>query len=76
MGGEPINGQVKRNKGAFYSFSKNKATKHISNVSISNGLAWSDKLKKFYYIDTHKGVIDEYDFDIFNGSISKSCFYK
>lgn len=71
MGGEPINGQVKRNKGAFYSFSNKKVTKHIPTVSISNGLAWNDKLKKFYYTDTHKGTVDEYDFDIVNGTISK-----
>lgn len=71
MGGEPINGQVKKNKGAFYSFSKNKTNKHIPVVTISNGLAWNDELKKFYYIDTPKDTVDEYDFDIVNGTISK-----
>lgn len=71
MGGEPVNGQVKRNKGTLYSFSKNEVTKHISGIGISNGLAWNDELKKIYYIDSHKGFLEEYDFDINNGTICK-----
>lgn len=71
MGGEPISGYILPHKGSFYSFSKNKIMEHITKVGISNGLAWNDDLKKFYYIDTHKGTIDEYDFDIANGTICK-----
>lgn len=71
MGGEPENGNVKKEKGALYSFYKNKTTKHISKIGISNGLAWNPELKKFYYIDTHKGTVDAYDFDSKNGSICK-----
>lgn len=74
MGGEPENGQVKREKGSLFSFQNNRVTSHISKVGISNGLAWSTELKKFYYIDSHRGTIDEYDFDIESGNICE-CYF-
>lgn len=70
MGGEPVNGHVKREKGSLFSFQNNKVTNHVSKIGISNGLAWSTALNKFYYIDSHRGTVDEYDFDIKNGTIS------
>ncbi|KAJ8918478.1 hypothetical protein NQ315_008175 [Exocentrus adspersus] len=69
MGGEPVNGQVKREKGSLFSFQNNRTKTHLSKVGISNGLAWSTELNKFYYIDSHRGTVDEYDFDIQKGSI-------
>lgn len=71
MGGEPVSGFILAHKGALYSFANNEITEHITEVGISNGLTWNDELKKFYYTDTHKGTIDEYDFDIVNGTICK-----
>nr|CAI5866616.1 unnamed protein product [Callosobruchus analis] len=70
MGGEPVNGQVKREKGGLYSFQNNKVKKHISKVGISNGLAWNTELKKFYYVDSHNRSVVEYDFDEKAGEIS------
>ncbi|KAJ8960667.1 hypothetical protein NQ314_006059 [Rhamnusium bicolor] len=69
MGGEPVNGDVKREKGSFFSFQNGKVTTHIKKIGISNGLAWNTELNKFYYIDTHKGTVEEYDYDISDGSI-------
>lgn len=71
MGGEPVSGYILPNKGALYSFSNNEIREHISKVGISNGLTWNDELKKMYYIDSHKGTLDEYDFDIDEGTICK-----
>lgn len=60
-------------KGSLYSFGPNSQfVKRWSDIRISNGLAWNDKISKFYYIDTLKEVIDQYDFDINTGSI---CIY-
>lgn len=72
MGPQPINGYVEPHKGSFISFGPNKTVKtHITNVGISNGLTWSLDNKYLYYIDTHKGTVDQYDFDITNGTICK-----
>lgn len=72
MGGEPINGQVKPNKGGLFSLGPNKQIKkHLSNVWISNGLAWNQDLTKMYYIDSPKRTIDEYEIDIKHGTLCK-----
>nr|XP_023014163.1 regucalcin-like isoform X1 [Leptinotarsa decemlineata] len=70
MGGEPVNGQVKLEKGSLFSFRNNKITTHLTKIGISNGLAWNENLKKMYYIDTIAGSVNEYDFDIENGTIA------
>ncbi|KAJ3654214.1 hypothetical protein Zmor_013416 [Zophobas morio] len=71
MGPQPVNGYVEPHKGCFVSFGPNKQVKtHMTKVGISNGLAWSLDNKHFYYIDTHKGTVDQYDFDLKNGTIS------
>ena len=73
MGEEPENGHVARNKGGLFSIdSSQKFKKHLSNISISNGLAWSSDLKKMYYIDSLKVTIDEYEVDLKHGSL---CIY-
>lgn len=70
MGAEPVLGHVEPNKGSFISLGPDKRPKtHITKVGISNGLTWSLDNKKFYYIDTPKGVVEEFDFDIENGTI-------
>lgn len=71
MGKEGANVAVEPHKGAVYSITKNEVRKQIPLAGISNGLAWNDELKKFYYIDTHNKTVDEYDFDIVNGTICK-----
>ncbi|CAH0557444.1 unnamed protein product [Brassicogethes aeneus] len=72
MGGEPENGAVKREKGALFSLVKGQAKQHLSKIGISNGLAWTTDNKTMYYIDSHKGYLEQFDFDIVNGTISNS----
>ncbi|XP_068159481.1 regucalcin isoform X1 [Drosophila tropicalis] len=38
-----------------------------TDVGISNGLAWDEKAKKFYYIDTTDYEVKSYDFDFETG---------
>uniref|UniRef100_U5EWT8 Regucalcin n=1 Tax=Corethrella appendiculata TaxID=1370023 RepID=U5EWT8_9DIPT len=50
-------------QGNFYRFDmKTKKFVHLkSKICISNGLAWNEKLGKFYYIDTKDQEVKEYD---------------
>lgn len=41
-----------------------------SDVGISNGLAWDEKAKKFYYIDTTDYEVKSYDYDFNTGVAS------
>ncbi|KAF5301531.1 hypothetical protein FQR65_LT08835 [Abscondita terminalis] len=49
--------------GSLYSVSQKQIKKHFSGVSISNGLTWSKCSKKFYYNDSSKNTVDEFDYD-------------
>ncbi|KAJ8973399.1 hypothetical protein NQ317_006465, partial [Molorchus minor] len=72
IGAPPVDlDAIVNGRGSLYSFSNNKATKQISGLGISNGLAFNERLGKFYYIDSRKGTLDEYDIDIANGTICK-----
>lgn len=44
--------------------------KQVENVSISNGLCWSEDLQYFYYIDTPTMEVVRFDYDIATGEIS------
>ncbi|MDR3696635.1 SMP-30/gluconolactonase/LRE family protein [Mucilaginibacter sp.] len=58
-------------KGSFYAFdTDHSVSKKISNVSISNGMAWSADHKTFYYIDTPTFTVAAYDFDKNTAEIS------
>lgn len=50
-------------------------TEMIDNVFISNGMAWDEKLNKFYYIDSGKFDVKAYDYDPKTGSICKFTFF-
>lgn len=41
----------------------------LDNIYISNGMAWNEQLNKFYYIDSGKFDVKEYDYDPSNGNI-------
>ncbi|XP_069695228.1 regucalcin-like [Periplaneta americana] len=57
--------------GSLYSFSKDwNATKHLTKITISNGLAWTEDQKLMYYIDSPTRKIYVFDFDAKNGKIS------
>ncbi|XP_072381760.1 regucalcin-like isoform X2 [Diabrotica undecimpunctata] len=71
MGGTPrtLNELVPEN-GTLYSFSNNTTTPHRTGVNLSNGLAFDYKRGKMYYTDTFSFKVDQYDFDIIEGTIS------
>lgn len=70
MGPEPEIGKLEHEKGSLYTLiNKKSVKKHLSKVSISNGLAWNMKLKKMYYIDSPLRTIDQYDYDSKKGEI-------
>ncbi len=48
-----------------------KATRVISNVTISNGITWSLDSRTMYYIDTPTGKVQAFDFDLEEGTISR-----
>lgn len=62
---------VASKKGSLYSLSGRVLKKHISEIGISNGLAWNTKSNKMYYIDTTFPGVYQYDFDAKEGDICK-----
>lgn len=42
---------------------------HVDQYRVSNGLAFNDQTKKFFHIDSAKGTVDRFDFDIISGTI-------
>ncbi|XP_054738925.1 regucalcin-like [Anastrepha obliqua] len=57
--------------GELYRFEKGKPIAVVkSNIGISNGLAWNEKTKKMYYIDTSDFEVKEYDYDFETGAAS------
>ncbi|XP_017785379.1 PREDICTED: regucalcin-like [Nicrophorus vespilloides] len=70
MGGQQMNWQKATNSGSLFSMdSKCNVTKHVNNICLSNGLTWNADRTKFYYIDSMKFTIDEYDYDDESGKI-------
>lgn len=58
--------------GELYTYEKGGKVGVIkSDVGISNGLTWNDKIKKFYYVDTMDYEVKEYDYDLKTGKASK-----
>ena len=58
--------------GTLYSFDGKSITKLLSDVTISNGMAWSPDLKTFYYIDTPTREVRAFDYDLETGTIANS----
>ena len=57
--------------GFLYRFDNPNATMLRDSVGISNGLAWNEKLGKFYYIDTITRNVKAYDYESSTGHISE-----
>lgn len=59
------------NTGSFYRYEATRTSfvKLFGDVFISNGLAWNDKAKKFYYVDSAEYEVKEFDVDK-NGNLS------
>jgi sugar lactone lactonase YvrE len=56
--------------GSFYSIDRNlKVQKHLDQITISNGMAWSGDNKTLYYIDSPTQQVNAFHFDLKNGEI-------
>ena len=72
MGPEPEIGKLEPEKGTLYTLiGMHQVKKHLTKVSIANGLAWNVALKKMYYIDSPRRTIDQYNYDMIKGTIGK-----
>ena len=58
--------------GSLYSLDEKTVTKILSDVTISNGMAWSPDHKTFYYIDTPTRIVRAFDYDLETGAIANS----
>lgn len=66
-----IGDEFKERLGELYKYSAGGKVELVkSDVGISNGLAWNEKTKKFYYIDTTDYEVKEYDYDFETGKAS------
>jgi sugar lactone lactonase YvrE len=62
---------ITQHSGALYKIeSSGNALELLSNIGISNGLAWSPDAKTMYFADSMTDQIDAFDFDLETGSIS------
>lgn len=57
--------------GTFYKYIKGDGVYELLNdIYVSNGMAWNENTNKFYYIDSCKFNVREYDWDPSTGDIS------
>ncbi|KAJ8944494.1 hypothetical protein NQ318_011752 [Aromia moschata] len=68
--------EIGEDKCSLYNFQNKKVTTLLTKVGASNGLAFDDKLKKFYHIDILSGTLNQYDFDVTRGTIFCLPVYK
>lgn len=55
---------------SLYVIEEGKAKELLSDLTLSNGLGWSEDEQTFYHIDTPKKRVDQYDYDSENASVS------
>lgn len=65
--------------GSLYTYDgKGQLKSQIGGIRVANGLAFNDKTKKMFYIDSLQGTVDQFDFDLSRGTICKKkwerCF--
>lgn len=56
--------------GALYSCDSKNFRTLLTNITISNGMAWSPDYKIFYYIDTPTREVKAFDYDLSTGEIA------
>jgi sugar lactone lactonase YvrE len=62
---------AKQNAGSLYCVDRNNTvTRHLTALTISNGLAWSPDDQHFYFIDSISRGIDQYRFDAPSGQLA------
>jgi len=60
-----------RTKGILHKLDSNwGVTKHVRDIGLSNGLAWSPDNKIFYFIDSYTRRVDAFDFFTETGTMS------
>lgn len=74
MGHESEPGICEPKKGSVYSFFQGKLCKHTGGMTVSNGLAWNEALKKFYFVDSAVKKILQFDYNPDSGDICKTAF--
>lgn len=67
--GARVGNDFKKNQASLYCYADKQVNKHLSEVSMSNGMAWDLSHKKYYHIDTLKHSIDAFDYDIDTNTI-------
>lgn len=56
--------------GSFYRYAADQKVVQLkTNIGVSNGLAWNEKSKKFYFIDTCTSDVKQFDYDVSTGDI-------
>lgn len=76
MGNEIQPAVVKEGQGSLYSLEVDGTVKtHKTNVSISNGLTWTEDNRTMFYIDSVPRKIWAYDFDLAKGTMSKAIYH-
>lgn len=53
-----------------YSHGQSAATKHLTEIGCSNGMAWTADQKTYYYIDSPTKKVDAFDYDNATGTIA------
>lgn len=62
--------QMERKEGALFSVTSDlKVTKHLSQVSISNGMDWSLDQRTLFYIDSLALTVDAFDYNVNTGHL-------
>jgi len=64
-----MNVDAEKNSGSLYCTNKTAVTRHLTALTISNGMAWSPDNKHFYFIDSALQRVDQYSFDAPSGTI-------
>jgi sugar lactone lactonase YvrE len=58
-------------RAALYRFAEGRLDQMASDITVSNGLAWSPDARTLYWADTQAHRIDALDFDVGDGSLSR-----
>ena len=68
--------EIVENSGSLYCINPDLSFKKLEdNIGISNTIVWSPDSKKFYFTDTLTGIINSYDCNIEEGTISNKKFF-
>lgn len=61
---------------SFYRYTKSRGVQKLfDDVKVSNGMAWNKRRNKFYYSDSCRYELREYDWDPYTGNISEVSWF-